>query len=89
MVGLLILKQMYNLSDAKVVEMGVQNPYFQAFCGESRFKWDPPCASSDLTHFRKCVGEEGIKKIFEISVRLHGDKIQFRKRISLFQQILN
>jgi IS5 family transposase len=89
MVGLLILKQMYNLSDAKVVEMGVQNPYFQAFCGESRFRWDPPCASSDLTHFRKCVGEEGIKKIFEISVRLHGDKIQFRKRISLFQQILN
>ena len=34
MVGLLILKQMYNLSDTKVVEMWTHSPYFQVFCGE-------------------------------------------------------
>ena len=61
MVGLLILKQMHNLSDAKVVQMWIQNPYFQAFCGEIRFRWDPPCASSDITHFRKRIGEDGVK----------------------------
>ena len=38
MVGILILKQMYNLSDEKVVETWVQNPYFQAFCGETKFQ---------------------------------------------------
>ena len=75
MVGLLILKQMYNLSDTKVVEMWTHSPYFQVFCGESRFRWDPPCASSDITHFRKRIGEDGVKKIFELSVKLHGDKI--------------
>ena len=37
MVGLLILKQLENLSDERVVEIWVQNPYFQAFCGQQRF----------------------------------------------------
>ncbi|GAB6161948.1 IS5-like element IS1478 family transposase [Desulfothermus naphthae] len=76
MVGLLMLKHLYNLSDAKVVQMWTQNPYFQAFCGESRFRWSPPCAPSELTHFRKRIGEDGVKKIFEISAQLHKDKIQ-------------
>ncbi len=35
MVGLLILKQLENLSDKRVFEIWVQNPYFQAFCGRS------------------------------------------------------
>ncbi|WP_459880242.1 transposase [Desulfothermus naphthae] len=42
---------MYNLSDAKVVEMWTQNSYFQTFCGESRFRWYPPCTPSELTNF--------------------------------------
>lgn len=74
MVGLLILKQMYNLSDEKVVETWVQNPYFQAFCGETKFQWEFPCAPSDLTHFRNRIGEEGTQKIFEVSIKLHEDK---------------
>ncbi|GAB6161390.1 hypothetical protein JCM12298_05490 [Desulfothermus naphthae] len=71
MVGLLMLKHLYNLSDAKVVQMWTQNPYFQVFCGESRFRWSPPCAPSELTHFRKRIGEDGVKKIFEIFAQLH------------------
>ena len=66
---------MYNLSDTKVVEMWTHSPYFQVFCRKSRFRWDGPCASSDITHFRKRIGEDGVKKIFELSVKLHGDKI--------------
>lgn len=41
MTGLLILKQLYNLSDEAVVEQWRMNPYFQAFCGEKAFK--PNC----------------------------------------------
>ena len=74
MVGLLILKQLENLSDERVVEIWVQNPYFQAFCGQQRFTWKLPCDPSDLTYFRHRIGEDGVRKIFEVSVTLHGDK---------------
>lgn len=42
MVGLHILKQMYNLSDESVCETWIQNPYFQYFCGEEYFQHDFP-----------------------------------------------
>jgi IS5 family transposase len=72
MVGLLLLKQMENLSDERVVEAWVRNPYYQAFCGIEYFQWEPPCAASDLVHFRKRIGEAGVEKIFQTSVALHG-----------------
>jgi len=72
MVGLLLLKQLENLSDERVVEAWVQNPYYQAFCGVEYFQWNQPCASSELVHFRKRIGEEGMEKIFKASVALHG-----------------
>ena len=37
MVGLLILKQLYNLGDETVVEAWVQNPYWQYFAGRASF----------------------------------------------------
>ncbi|GAU09853.1 IS5 family transposase [Desulfoplanes formicivorans] len=73
MVGLLILKQLENLSDERVVEIWTQNPYFQAFCGQQRFTWKLPCNPSELTYFRRRIGEDGVRKIFEVSVSLHGD----------------
>jgi transposase, IS5 family len=33
-VGLLLLKQMYNLGDETVVHRWLENPYWQHFCGE-------------------------------------------------------
>ena len=74
MVGLLILKHLENLSDERVVEAWVQNPYYQAFCGQKRFTWKLPCDPSDLTYFRRRIKEDGVRKIFEVSVALHGDK---------------
>ena len=65
MVGLLLLKQVENLSDERVVEAWVQNPYYQAFCGVEYFQWNPPCDPSDLVHFRKRIGEEGMEKNFQ------------------------
>jgi IS5 family transposase len=72
MVGLLLLKQIENLSDERVVEAWVQNPYYQAFCGEEHFQWEQPCDPTDLVHFRKRIGEAGVEKIFQASVVLHG-----------------
>jgi IS5 family transposase len=72
MVGLLLLKQIENLSDERVVEAWVQNPYYQAFCGMKHFQWNLPCDPTDLVHFRKRIGEAGVEKIFQATVTLHG-----------------
>jgi IS5 family transposase len=72
MVGLLLLKQIESLSDERVVEAWIQNPYYQAFCGMEHFQWALPCDPSDLVHFRKRIGEAGVEKIFQASVALHG-----------------
>lgn len=72
MCGLLILKQLYNLSDESVVEQWGMNPYYQVFCGERRFQSRLPCHSTELVKFRHRLGKEGIAKIFALSVALHG-----------------
>ena len=72
MVGLLLLKQIKNLSDDRVVKDWMQNPYYQAFCGMDYFQWNQPCDPSDLVYFRKRIGEAGVEKIFQASVALHG-----------------
>jgi len=72
MVGLLILKQLENLSDEAVVLQFKRNPYYQAFCGFTEFSCKLPCDSSELVHFRKRIGAEGVDQLFQLSVRLHG-----------------
>lgn len=83
MVGVLILKQMYNYGDETIVEAWVQNPYYQYFCGEDTFKWDFPFDPSDLVHFRKRIGVDGVKYIFELSVGLHTNKIEKAKGLNI------
>ncbi len=83
MAGLLILKQMYNYGDETIVEAWIQNPYYQYFCGEDTFKWTMPCDPSDLVHFRKRIGEKGIRLIFEISAGLHEEKIIKAKGVNI------
>lgn len=52
MVGLLMLKQLENLSDETVVERWCENPYYQFFCGMATFQWELPCHPTDLVYFR-------------------------------------
>ncbi|GKS69152.1 IS5 family transposase [Nitrosomonas sp. PY1] len=73
MVGLLILKQLENLSDEAVVLQWKRNPYYQAFCGMKEFQRRLPCHSTELVHFRKRIGAEGVERIFQMSVGLHGE----------------
>lgn len=73
MVALLILKSLYDLSDEELVEQHWEmNVYFQFFSGKQIQQWGQPCAASDLVHFRKRIGKEGIEKIFKHSIDLHG-----------------
>lgn len=71
-VGLLLLKQMYNLGDETVVQRYLENPYWQHFCGEIYFQYRLPFDPSDFVHFRKRIGEDGMKKIFKQSIGLFG-----------------
>jgi transposase, IS5 family len=76
MVSLLLLKQMYDLGDETVIEQWVQNPYFQFFSGEKTFQWAFPCDPSDLVHFRNRIKDDGVKKILQISIEIHGKAAQ-------------
>jgi len=76
MVGLSILKHMENLSDEVLIQRWVQNPYYQVFTGEVEFQWQLPCDPSDMTYFRKRIGDKGFEKILAVSIHLHGNKIQ-------------
>ena len=73
MVGLLILKQLENLSDEAIVVQWKRNPYYQAFCGMKEFQRKLPCHSTELVHFRARIGAEGVDRIFRMSIDLHGE----------------
>lgn len=74
MVGLLILKQMYNSSDERIVAEWIENIYFQSFCGMMSFQWKAPCNPSDITYFRNRIGEKGVAEIFKVSIEIHEEK---------------
>jgi len=76
MVGLLLLKQIENLSDEAVVERWAQNPYYQYFCGMEQFQWTLPCDPTDLIYFRKRIGESGAELIMAVSASMHGDRLE-------------
>jgi IS5 family transposase len=57
-VGLLLLKHIYGLSDEGVCERWVHDPYFQHFTGETFFQHDFPHERSDLSHWRKRLGDK-------------------------------
>ena len=72
MVGILLLKQLKNLSDESIVEHWKQNPYFQYFCGLNDYQASIPCHPTELVKFRNRIGKEGMEFIFKMSVQLHG-----------------
>jgi IS5 family transposase len=54
-IGLLLLKHIYGLSDEGVCERWVHDPYFQHFTGEEFFQHHE---RSDLSHWRKRLGDK-------------------------------
>jgi len=60
MVGLTYLERLHDLSDEAVVEMWVDNPYWQYFCGYEFFQHRFPLDPSSLVRWRKRIGEHGM-----------------------------
>src|SRR3954468_466611 len=58
MIGLLLLKHTYGLSDEGVCERWVHDPYFQFFTGQEFFQHAFPHERSDLSHWRKRLGDK-------------------------------
>jgi transposase, IS5 family len=56
--GLLLLKHIFALSDEEVCERWVYDPYFQYFTGEEFFQHTFPHERSDLSHWRKRLGDK-------------------------------
>ena len=75
MVGMMLLKSIYKLSDEGVVARWLENPYMQYFTGEKVFQKRPPMNPIDMTKFRKRIGEKGAEKIFKISLMVNAKEI--------------
>jgi transposase, IS5 family len=58
MIGLMLLKHIFGLSDEEVCERWVYDPYFQYFTGEEFFQHRFPHERSDLSHWRKRLGSK-------------------------------
>ena len=56
MAGLHILKHVKGLSDEQVCAGWVENPYWQAFCGERYFQHCLPLDRSSMTRWRQRIG---------------------------------
>lgn len=70
MVGLVMLQNMFNMSDKAVVRTWLENPYWQFFCGFDFLQWKFPVDSSSLTRFRQRLGEKGVQKIFKSTIKM-------------------
>lgn len=57
-IGVLLLKHIYGLSDEGVCDRWVYDPYFQHFTGEEFFQHQFPHERSDLSHWRKRLGDK-------------------------------
>lgn len=68
MMGLQLLRQMYNLSDEGACDRWVCDPYFQYFCGETYFQHEFPIERSSMTHWRKRMGEERAIELLQESL---------------------
>ncbi|MCX6307680.1 MAG: IS5 family transposase [Bacteroidia bacterium] len=75
MVGLMLLKSLYNLSDESTVARWVESPYFQYFTGEYVFQIKPPIDPADFSKFRRRTGEEGAEKLLKLSIKVNADEI--------------
>jgi len=58
--GLQLLKERFNISDEKALDIWLENPYWQYFCGEVYFQKEKPFSAGEFSRFRKRVGKKGM-----------------------------
>ena len=78
-IGLLLLKHIYRLSDEGVCERWVHDPYFQHFTGEEFFQHEFPHERLDLSHWRKRLGDK-LEMLLAESLRVAHESGALRTR---------
>ena len=68
MVGLHLLKHVFNLSDEVVCARWVENPYYQHFCGFDYFRHDLPVDRSSMTRWRERIGPAGMEVLLKATI---------------------
>lgn len=63
MVGLHLLKHMKGLSDEEACSAWLENPYHQAFCGETHFQHKMRFDRSSMTRWRKRIGSDQLELV--------------------------
>ncbi len=80
-VGVVLLKRIFNESDESVVDRWKENPYWQYFCGEVKFQHHWPFDPTELIKFRHRMGEKGMERILKVSIDLFERKEIQEKRV--------
>lgn len=76
MVGVLLLKHLFNDCEEKVVVAPGWSPYWQYFAAMSEFHWRLPCDPGDQVYFSERIGRAGMQRILKVTAQPHGDKAQ-------------
>jgi IS5 family transposase len=80
MLGRLVLKYAYDLSDEAVVQRWLENPYWQHFCGEVFFQTRLSCDPSSLTRYRHHLDEAGVEELLAQTISAARDLKAIRSR---------
>ena len=70
MAGLHLLKHMKGLSDEETCAAWLENPYFQAFCGETHFQHRLPLDRSSMTKWRQRIGPGDLEALLAETIKV-------------------
>lgn len=68
MAGLVMLQHTFGLSDEQAVGEWPERPYWQFFCGEEIFQHELPVDDSQLSRWRKRIGEAGVEQLLKLTI---------------------
>ena len=70
MTGLHLFKHMKGLSDEETCAVWLENPYVQAFCGETHFQHRLPFDRSSMTRWRKRIGADTLEALLAETIAI-------------------
>ncbi|MCP5509637.1 MAG: transposase [Chlamydiales bacterium] len=85
MIGLLMLQQLSGSSDEGTIEMWVENPYWQYFCGYDYLQWDEPADPTTLIKWRQRLGKENLELVLSYTIKA-AREVGLIKKSSLSQK---
>jgi LacI family transcriptional regulator len=74
LVGLAILRQLYDLTDEALFDRWLENPYFQLLCGESHFQHSLPFERGALTSGLRRISADKLRTLIRAGL---GDAVGF------------